>query len=308
LKEKIGYPTQKPEALLQRIITLASNEGDLVLDPFMGGGTTAAVADQLHRKWIGIDQSTKAIKVTELRLDKQRDFFSAPFSVQLQKYDYNKLRYEEPFEFESWIVQQFGGTTNTKQRGDFGLDGKMPDGTPIQAKRSDGIGRNVIDNFFAAVQRSDKKLFDKNVREKKPVGYMIAFSFGKGAKEETARLKVKQNVIIELVEVEKIVPMAMGPAEITIKMREVSRDTKGSAEIEFSAKANGGSKINFYSWDFHYDAEQGFTASVLIDNEGKQTYSFKAGEHIIAVKAVDNDGLESIETIKLKVNGVVKKV
>jgi DNA modification methylase len=69
--ERIGYPTQKPEALLERIIKCASNEGDLVLDPFMGGGTTIAVADKLKRQWIGIDQSPMAVKVTEFRLQKQ---------------------------------------------------------------------------------------------------------------------------------------------------------------------------------------------------------------------------------------------
>ncbi|MDR3181378.1 MAG: site-specific DNA-methyltransferase, partial [Planctomycetaceae bacterium] len=52
-KERIGYPTQKPEALMERIIQCASNEGDLVLDPFVGGGTTAIAADKLHRRWIG---------------------------------------------------------------------------------------------------------------------------------------------------------------------------------------------------------------------------------------------------------------
>jgi len=75
--------------------------GDAVLDPFMGGGTTVAVADKLNRKWIGIDQSVQAVKVTELRLDKQRDLFSAPFTIQLHKYDYDTLRYANAFEFES---------------------------------------------------------------------------------------------------------------------------------------------------------------------------------------------------------------
>jgi site-specific DNA-methyltransferase (adenine-specific) len=69
--EIIGYPTQKPEALMERIIKMTSNEGDLVLDPFMGGGTTAAAADRLHRRWIGIDQSAEAVKVTESRLRQQ---------------------------------------------------------------------------------------------------------------------------------------------------------------------------------------------------------------------------------------------
>ncbi|MDR3111724.1 MAG: site-specific DNA-methyltransferase, partial [Elusimicrobiota bacterium] len=53
-KERIGYPTQKPEALLERIIKASSNKGDVVLDPFMGGGTTIAVAEKLGRQWIGI--------------------------------------------------------------------------------------------------------------------------------------------------------------------------------------------------------------------------------------------------------------
>ena len=69
-KERIGYPTQKPEALLERIIKCASNEGDTVLDPFMGSGTTIAVAEKLKRQWIGIDQSVMAVKVTEQRLQK----------------------------------------------------------------------------------------------------------------------------------------------------------------------------------------------------------------------------------------------
>jgi DNA modification methylase len=74
-KERIGYPTQKPEALLERIIKCASNEGDIILDPFMGGGTTLAVAERLGRRFIGIDQSAVAVRVTEERLLKQNRRF-----------------------------------------------------------------------------------------------------------------------------------------------------------------------------------------------------------------------------------------
>jgi len=306
-KERIGYPTQKPEALLERIIKCASNEGDLVLDPFMGGGTTLAVAERLGRRFIGIDQSTTAVKVAEVRLQKQMDMFSTSCSVVFHKYNYNRLRYEDAFEFQDWIVQQFGGEPNVKKRGDLGIDGKMPDNTPIQVKRSDSIGRNTIDNFLSAVKREDKKLYTQNIKEKKPIGYIIAFSFGKGAVEEAARLRLKENIVIELVEVSQIVPMADGPAEITVEMHEVARDMKGSVKIEFTAKTKSETEIKFYSWDFNYDEERGFKASVMVDYEGKQTYQFSAGEHIVAVKAVDDEGLESIEMIKLKVNGVVKR-
>jgi DNA modification methylase len=306
-KERIGYPTQKPEALLERIINCASNEGDLVLDPFMGGGTTIAVADKLKRKWIGIDQSVAAVKVTELRLDKQRDLFSAPFTVHLHKYDYDTLRYKNAFEFEAWIVQQFGGTSNIKQRGDFGLDGRMPDSTPIQVKRSDNVGRNVVDNFFAAVQRYDENLFEKNTANGKPVGYIIAFSFGRGAIEEAARLKNRKNIIIKLITVEEIAPIAKKPS-VAVEINELARDAKGIREIEFIATGQSEAGIEFYSWDFEYDAEKGFRASVIIDKEGKHQHKLKAGVHHIAVKVVDNDGLENMETITLKINGIIQNV
>lgn len=305
-KERIGYPTQKPEALLRRIIEMGSNEGDLILDPFVGGGTTVAVADKLNRRWIGIDQSVQAIKVTEFRLNNQQDLFSKPFVTQLHKYDYDTLRYKDAFEFESWIVTQFGGVSNTKQRGDLGLDGKTKDNTPIQVKRSDNIGRNVIDNFLSAVQRSDKKLFEKNKKEMKPVGFIIAFSFGKGAIQEVARLKNKEDIIIKLVTVEEIIPISKKPT-LTITINDIGKDQKQLREIEFVATAQSNAGIEFYAWDFDYKADKGFKPQTLIDKDGKQTYKFKAGQHNVAVKVVDNDGLDNIEIIKLKVNGKIER-
>jgi DNA modification methylase len=320
--EIIGYPTQKPEKLLQRIIECASKEGDTVLDCFLGGGTTIAVADKLNRNWIGIDQSVQAVKVTEFRLNKQQDLFSKPFAVQLHKYDYDTLRYKDAFEFENWIVGQFGGLANSKQRGDLGLDGKTRENQPIQVKRSDNIGRNVIDNFQSAVMRYDKALYEKNKVENKPVGFIIAFSFGKGAVQEVARLKNEENVIIKLVTVEEIVPIAKKPT-LQVEIKDLGSPTpalpkgegakKGGTlrEIEFVATSQSeagmtGATSCFYAWDFAYN-EQSFLPTVLLDKEGKQTYKFKAGEHKIAVKVVDNEGLESIEVVKLKVNGIVER-
>ena len=63
-----------------------------------------------------------------------------------------------------------------------------------------------------------------------------------------------------------------------------------------------------YSWDFDYDAEKGFKASVMIDKEGRQNHTFKVGVHTVAVKIIVNDGLESVETVKLKVNEIIKKL
>ncbi|MDR2496640.1 MAG: site-specific DNA-methyltransferase, partial [Tannerellaceae bacterium] len=282
----------------------------LILDPFVGGGTTVAVADKLNRQWIGIDQSVQAVKVTELRLQQQTDLFTSlyanSYTLQLHKYDYDTLRNRNAFEFESWIIGQYGGVSNARQRNDFGLDGKMPDGTPIQVKRSENVGRNVLDNFKSAVERFDKNLFDKNKNAQKPVGYIIAFSFGKGAVQEAARLKLKENIIVELISVDKIIPVSKKP-NITVEVSELSRDLSGERDIEFIASAKSDAGIEFYSWDFAYEESKGFKPFVIRDLEGRQQRKLKAGYHNIAVKVVDNDGLESLETLKIKVNGTVER-
>lgn len=305
--EIIGYPTQKPEALLARIIESCSNEGDTILDCFVGGGTTVAVADKLNRNWIGIDQSVQAIKVTEFRLNTQQDLFSKPFVIQLHKYDYDTLRYKDAFQFESWIIQQYGGISNSKQRSDLGMDGKTEIGTPIQVKRSDNIGRNVVDNFFSSVQRYDKNLFDKNKNAKLPVGFIIGFSFGKGAIEEVARLHNQEDVIIKLLKVEDIVPISKKP-KITVTINDKGTDKKGLREIEFVAVGESEAGIEFYAWDFNFNQQKGFKPGVLIDKAGHQNFKFKSGTHNVAVKVVDNEGLDNIEVLKIKVNGILEKL
>ena len=69
-KEDVGYATQKPEALIERIIKASSNEGSIVLDVFGGSGTTAAVAERLGRRWIVIDNNPQAIEIIKARIEK----------------------------------------------------------------------------------------------------------------------------------------------------------------------------------------------------------------------------------------------
>jgi DNA modification methylase len=313
-KERIGYPTQKPEALLERIIKASSNKGDVVLDPFMGGGTTIAVAEKLGRQWIGIDQSVMAIKVTEFRLEKQygtieqhKTLFPSPYTVHLHKYDEETLFTEDPFKFETWIIQQFGGIAQNKKGGDAGVDGKTKDGTPIQVKQSRDIGVNVVKNFFVSAKQYNKYRFDKNVSEKSPVGYIIAFSFGRGAIQEAARLKNTENVIIKLVTVNEIVPLSVKPT-VAIHVNDLGKNEKDERKIEFTAAGNSLSGIEFYSWDFEYNIEKNkFKPQVIMDKDGKQITALEIGTHNIAVKVVDNDGLENIEIIKLKINGGISR-
>jgi hypothetical protein len=109
-----------------------------------------------------------------------------------------------------------------------------------------------------------------------------------------------------LVTVEEIVPIAKKPA-LNIEITKSKRTEKEIWEIEFTAKGASEAGIEFYGWDFDYNSEKGFKADVMLDKEGIQTYKFKAGQHTVAVKVVDNDGLENIEIIKLKVNGTVER-
>lgn len=294
-ENNIGYPTQKPVALLERIIKCASNKGDRVLDPFVGGGTTVAVADKLGRQWIGIDQSSMAIKVSDFRLKKQHDAFSQPYDLILRKKDYDFLRHTDAFEFETWIIKQFGGTPNEKQRNDGGIDGQAGDGAPVQVKRSDNVGVNAVKNFWASLQQYDQKLFDEKVANGETAGYIIAFSFGRGAVEEIARLKNKNNTVIKLVKVSDIVDYGKKP-EVSLSANNIDKN-----EFEFTAKAKSEPDIDFYAWDFSHSEQNGFKADVLFDKTGKQTKKFPDGEHQIAVEAVDREGISGTDKVKIKV-------
>ncbi|MDR0675448.1 MAG: site-specific DNA-methyltransferase, partial [Elusimicrobiota bacterium] len=298
---------QKPEALLERIIRVSSNEGDTILDCFCGGGTTIAVANKLNRNWIGIDQSVQAIKVTELRLKRDSGLFEKPFEVKLHKYDYDELKNKDPFEFQNLVIEKYGGLPNVKKKGDLGIDGRMSDNTPIQVKKSENIGRNIIDNFKSAIERYDNKLFLKRIAENKIVGHIIAFSFGTGAIGEVARLKIKENILIELKRVDDILLIATKP-KITLEYKELSKAEKELKEIEIKAEVEKKNEVEFYSWDFDYKEKDKFKAAVIRDIVGVQSMKLKAGEYNIAVKVVNKDGLESIEVIKLIVNGGVKQI
>jgi hypothetical protein len=120
-------------------------------------------------------------------------------------------------------------------------------------------------------------------------------------------LKNQENIIIQLVTVDSIIPVSRKPI-IRIEVNELSREASGVREIEFIANGESPSGIEFYSWDFDFDAGKGFKSSVIRDTEGKQRRHLQAGVYQVVVKAVDNDGLENVETIKLKVNGIIEKM
>jgi len=125
-KELVGYPTQKPEKLLERIIKASSNKEDIILDPFCGCGTTVAVSQKLNRKWIGIDITYLAIDVISKRLEdngfkKNKDFIIE--GEPMDAYSAEKLAKSKPFQFEVWAISKLDATPSQSQTGDQGVDG-----------------------------------------------------------------------------------------------------------------------------------------------------------------------------------------
>ena len=127
--ERMGYPTQKPVALLERIISASSNPGDVVLDPFCGCGTAVVAAEKLGRKWIGIDITFIAVDLMISRLandfglirNREYDVKGDPKDA----YSARKLFEQSPKQFEIWAVGLAAGVPQPEKSGDRGVDGKV---------------------------------------------------------------------------------------------------------------------------------------------------------------------------------------
>lgn len=130
-RERLGYPTQKPETLLERILLSSSREGDLVLDPFCGCGTTVAVAQRLGRRWIGIDITHLAIGLIKHRLQGQfgSDSVQEMYRVVGEPTDLEGARTlaeEDRHQFEHWALGLVGARKSAKGKGaDRGIDGLL---------------------------------------------------------------------------------------------------------------------------------------------------------------------------------------
>ncbi|MCY4098988.1 MAG: DNA methyltransferase [Rhodospirillales bacterium] len=129
-QERIGFNTQKPLALLERILEASSNPGDVVLDPFCGCATTLEAAHRLGRKWIGIDIAIHAIKrVAQVRLQDRlqlvegRDFVVGGIPRDLE--GASALWTRDKYHFQKWAVEQVDGFVTTRRTGDGGIDGRL---------------------------------------------------------------------------------------------------------------------------------------------------------------------------------------
>lgn len=179
-KERLGYPTQKPVALLERIISASTNEGDVVLDPFCGCATTIHAAEKLRRRWIGIDITHLAVSAIERRM---KDAFpDAAFTVEGTPRDLASaldLARRDKYQFQWWVVSLVDGVPldGRKKGADGGIDGVIyfkPDGKRtekalISVKGGTHVGVQMIRDLHSAMER-----------ERAPIGVFITAALPTG--------------------------------------------------------------------------------------------------------------------------------
>ena len=168
-KERLGYPTQKPLALLDRIIQASSNEGDVVFDPFCGCATTLEAAHNLNRRWIGVDIAYHAIRHVVIPRLQDRLFLveGKDFTVDGEPHTFEAAQEKwrrDPHHFEAWAISKVEGLPTAKRTGDGGIDGRLFFASPntkreqsmtIEVKGGKNVGPNVIRALRGVLEADD---------------------------------------------------------------------------------------------------------------------------------------------------------
>lgn len=322
-KEKIGYPTQKSEELLERVIKASSNEGDVIADFFGGGGTTAAVAQKLNRRWITSDQSRIAVSIIADRIakvveDKIGTLFHVPdFSVEhCGIYEAPKLEKLHDKSFREFVIKAYGGKPESVSKFIHGIR----QGVPLyvgQPNRNSRITKEDVAKFAEAIFKEKHDNF----------GAMLAWNFDKTAREAAAILAARENkridfVRLNLVRLEdeafrehitskhtdyKELLSFIQPPEVRIAYRRLSSLTY-EFDVSESVSLNPDGLIANVQWDFSF--KKRFTSTdgyaFLRDKKGKPIlkveYKFpKAGQYTIACSVQDNQGGEKTEVLTIDV-------
>jgi len=212
--ERLGYPTQKPLSLLERIVAASSNEGDVVLDPFCGCGTAVHAAQKLNRRWVGIDITHLAISLIEKRL---KDAFKGiEFEVHGTPKDFEgakNLAERDKYQFQWWAcslvnAQPYGGK---KKGADGGVDGIMffqddirgstPKKIIVSVKGGENVGVTMVKDLIATIirQKAEIGLF---VTLNPPTKPMIAEAAAAGFYNSPASGSFPK---IQILEIEKLI-------------------------------------------------------------------------------------------------------
>lgn len=196
-RERVGYPTQKPIALLERIILSSSDIGNIVLDPFCGCGTAIVAAQKHGRQWIGIDINKVAYTVSKDRfhqlkqepLGKQAEHKEATYISR----DLDEVLAMEYHDFEVWVNQFYGATKPKPERM---VDGITKDGIPIQTKaQSKPVDYDTVEGFSADIQSHPR--VSPSIKQGKIVSQSGFTNEARRAKSDAEALHV---IVIDLIE------------------------------------------------------------------------------------------------------------
>jgi len=325
-KEAIGYPTQKPDRLLERIIKSSSNEGDTVADIFCGGGTTPAVAQRLNRRWIACDQSRIAVAITADRIAKTVEekigtLFSVPdFTVEhWGVYEAPKLEKLPASDFRDFVVRAFGGRPESVSPVIHGVR----HGVPLfvgEASRKSQIGKDDVAKFAKVVYEERRANH----------GVILGWNFGPEARKAAEILAARENKRIDFVRLnlvrlesddfrEHVVSKHtdygqllsfIQPPEVIVKPRRTGR-LKYEFDVSESVSLNKDGVIANVQWDFDYRDGRFTTTEGYAFLRDKKTghpvlvveYEFpRKGEHTIACSVQDDQGGERtvVQTIEVE--------
>lgn len=329
--ERIGYPTQKPEAIVERIIRISSNEGDVVADFFCGGGTTPAVAQRLGRRWIACDQSRVAVALTQDRLTRmaeQLPLTSAPPDFTVEHwgvYEARRLSETPPDQFRLFVLRAFGASTEAPGPGIHGAKGAIPVWVGDPSQRSQVTAADV--EAFANAIRKTVRYQQDNLRD----GIMIAWAFRPDALEAAERLRRLEQTDLNFVRLdllridsprfrEHIAALSTDHADYEnfltfVQPPRVEVGWKRLQprvyvfDVSETALMNPGARIINVQWDFNYDGRFSSTQGYSFIRGTKKEpvlqaqYEFpRTGRHAIACKVQDDMGGEGIWTGQLEVN------
>jgi len=273
--ERIGYPTQKPETLLERIIMASSNDGDVIADFFCGGGTTAAVAQRLGRRWIACDQSRVAVAITADRIarvveNKVGKVFPVPdYTVEhWGVYEAGRLSETPHAQFREFVMRAFGARPDDSQANIHGTKGAVPVwvGEPNQRE---GVTAKDVETFANAIRKTVRYQQD-NLRD----GIMLAWAYRPDAIQAANRLRELQNTDLNFIRLEQVridsprfreqvaalstehadyenFLTFVQPPKVEMGWKRVAARTY-KFDVSETAILNAGAKIINVQWDFDY--------------------------------------------------------
>ncbi len=329
--ERIGYPTQKPEALLERIIKASSNEGDTVADFFIGGGTTAAVAQRLGRRFIACDQSRVAVAVTAERLKQaaqgrlNEEQYPDCAIEQWGIYEAHRLADASTEEFRAFVLECYDARVPSADEGIHGYKGaqaRVPVwvGSPSLAAT---VTVEDVDAFAQSISRLPRYQSDEGLRD----GIMLAWGFTPDALNAAEELRGRGAAEIAFVRLEQVridspafrrhiasqstergdysnFLTFVQPPAVSFACRQL-RPLRYAFDASDTQAYNPDAQIISVQWDFAYDGRTFRAERRPWADRAKPAaeHAFpRAGTYNVACKAQDDKGGEGMKVVKLEVS------